>query len=222
MPTHGLQIINDKNEIILDQEPFSVLQIVEGYPKTVKVGVLTSSPLFACAKNEAIFIRDTNDSQIGPSWVDNDKQYYNIFTTSGSNVGKTLTYVKVKPCTNYVPRGYGLAIYDNRAVPKLVFSDEVRFAKLRLSVSALLAGGEVSAVYRQKNFKMEKTTVGMHKYVSLSSFSICGIHKNGIDFPRFTFAADGSSVNIYGAYMNNNGVSKNNLFIKKHITIIEC
>lgn len=223
MSDYGIKIINNRDEVVLDQNPFSVLQIVEGYPQVVPAGISTGDPRFACGKDEAIFVRHTDDFQIGPDWIDNHRLYYNLFTTSSGYSGsKTITYVKVKPCTNYIPSGYGLAIYDKTASPKLVFSDEIRFAKLRLSVSTQLAGGKVNAVYQQKVFTMEKTAAGMHKYVSLSSFSICGIHKNGIDFPRFTFAADGSTVSIYGAYMNNNGVSVNNIFIPKHITIIEC
>ena len=215
---YGLRIKNVAGRVILDNVPASVFMIMDNYPKVIASGVRLDNAIFNCAKGEMIFVRPTILGQsIGPSLNENDKQYMHLYASDG-----TITYIKVKNCTGFQPSGYGIAVYGNTANAKpLVFSDQMKFAKFKAIKQTTLTSSH------DKNFKvivlpLSINAKGMYKYINLSSLSLCGFHKNGLDYPRVVFKADGSSVSIFGSYLNKNGVTSFNAFLSKQFVIIEA
>jgi hypothetical protein len=163
--SYGIEIRNQYGEIILDNTPYSVMKIVDGYPLTAARNISKDSATFNCSPGEVIFIRASNNGTVGGS-----AGYANL---AGISTGSgDLTYVKIVSCENLTASGYGLAVFSNEGTPKLVFSDSIKFAKLAYSnYMSLPAHGSTTV-------SIPPVSAGMNRYVSLTSFGICGTYNS--------------------------------------------
>ena len=157
MGIYGIEIKNIYDEIILNNTPYSVLKIVDGYPKIAPRNTSKYNSIFSCAEGEVIFIRASDNGKVGGNA---GSDLSGISTAQGN-----LTYVKLISCANTIASGYGLAGYaEGTSTPQLVFADNIRFAKLAYS-------GNVTA---PTTVSIPEVSQGMARYVSISSFGLCG------------------------------------------------
>ena len=160
--SYGIEITNIYGEIILDNTPYSVMRIIDGYPLMAASGTSKYAATFACASGEVAFVRSTDDGFVGGSVT-----YQNMYNIVASS---SLTYVKVKSCENLTPTGYGLAVFSNEGTPKLVFSDSIKFAKFVFTYTGIIPKSQTDAPLV---YTIPTLSVGMHRYVSVSSFGMC-------------------------------------------------
>jgi hypothetical protein len=197
--SYGIEIQNQYGEIILDNTPYAVMKIIDGYPATAAAGTSKYNAIFACASGEAAFVRSTDDGFVGGA-----VSYANLI---GIGASSTLTYVKIQTCENLTASGYGFAMFSNEGTPKLVFADSIRFAKLAFSGYGIVPWDfDAPLVYT-----IPVLSVGMHRYVSINSFGMCNtrntsdwadvlkvsfgvdtisIHSDRVGFGQRTFTAD--------------------------------
>jgi hypothetical protein len=207
--TYGIEIKNIDGEIILDNTPYSVMRVMDGYPKTIPRNSLKTDPLFKVEPGEAIFVRAEDNGSVGG----NGGSFAGVGTTQGD-----LSYVKIKSCENLTATGYGLAVYaKGTSTPQLVFSDNIKFAKLVYAkVHTIPSKGIVKVI--------PKVSAGMNRYVSLYSFGMCGNrHQDNADLFKVSFGIDTVtfSVEAYG-FGKATFTSVDSFQILVGITIIEC
>jgi hypothetical protein len=212
--SYGIEIRNQYGEIILDNTPYSVMRVLDGYPATTSRHTAKRSSLFSVNSGEAVFIRASNDGGVGGAGdgLSPNSSLDVISTDSGD-----LTYVKIKSCENLTASGYGLAVFSNEGTPKLVFSDSIKFAKL-------VYANYLSVPSTGVTVNIPALSVGMHRYVSLYSFGLCGnSSQNDADMLRVSFGLTTAtfSKEAWG-FGSKTFTSVNSFQIPIGITIIEC
>jgi hypothetical protein len=183
--SYGIEIRNQYDEVILDNTPYSVLRVLDGYPATAARGISKYNATFAVASGESVFVRSTDDGFVGGSVA-----YSNIVGIAASS--SSLTYVKLKSCENLTVSGYGLAVFSNEGTPKLVFSDSIRFAKLVFVRYGIIPWDyDAPLVYT-----IPTLSVGMHRYVSINSFGMCNTRNTSdwADVLKVSFGVDTISI----------------------------
>lgn len=205
--SYGIEIRNQYDEIILDNTPYSVMRVLDGYPDTAPRNTLKTSSLFSVATNEAIFVRASNNGGIGGS-----SSFAGVGTTSGD-----ISYVKIKSCENLTVSGYGLAVFSNEGTPKLVFSDSIRFVKLVYADYLAIPGSGITVT-------IPEVSTGMSRYVSLYSFGMCGNrHQDNADIFKVSFGTNTATFSLeYYGFGTRTFASVNSFQIPVGITIIEC
>jgi hypothetical protein len=179
--SYGIEIRNQYNEVILDNTPYSVMRIVDGYPATAATGTSKYNGIFACNPGEVIFVRSTDNGFIGGSI-----SYANIAGVGAS--ASTIAYVKIVSCENLTASGHGLAVFSNEGVPKLVFSDSIRFAKFVFTYTGTIPWDYSNPLV----YNIPTVSVGMNRYVSVSSFGMCNTRNTDdwADVLKISFGVD--------------------------------
>jgi hypothetical protein len=214
MSEYGIEIKNIYGEIILDNTPYSVMQIVDGYPKSAARNISINDPIFNCLEGEVVFVRASNDGTVGGS-----AGYENV--TGISTGSGDLSYVKLVSCQNNTASGYGLAVYAaGTNKPQMVFNDNMKFVKLvyagYLSLPKYdIPGGTVVDI--------APVSEGMHRYISLRSFGLCGTYNSDDKAGVFTANFGTKTATLYETAV---GFSKKSFAadyqLARGITIIEC
>jgi hypothetical protein len=211
--SYGIEIKNIYGEIILDNTPFSVMRVLDGYPTTAPAGTSKYDEIFACTDGEVVFVRSTDDGAVGGAGT-----YEKMI--GGIAASSTLTYVKLKSCENLTATGYGLAVFSNEGTPKLVFSDSMKFVKFVFTYTGVV--GESAEPLAMK-FSIPLLSEGMHRYVSVSSFGMCNTKNtdNWADVLKMRFGVD--SVYIYSERVTfREKTFAANVQFPISITVIEC
>ena len=209
--SYGISIKNADGYTILDNNPISVLHVVE--TGTLASG-FTLENVIDVTNKTFMFVRPTTQGQN----IYGDKYY----SRSGANVylGKTklyassgtISYVKIKESTDVSVSGFGLAIYDTQATPKLVFNDALKNARVLYNIYTNLSS--------DITLSLPDSFTGQHKYLNATAF--LGVQTGGstATFAKF-YTGTGDST-AYIVRRNISSYAANTNAIYQYMTIIEC
>lgn len=206
----GVEIRNTANNIVLDNYPAPVLEVIE--TGTLASGFIVTNIIDTVNKTFT-FIRPSvttaylyGDFYWGNSG-DNWNQVSKVYASTGD-----ISYIKLKECSAATPTGFGLTVYDSQATPILIFTDSIHYPRFIANINSNF-GANVTIT-------ADPPFSGHHRYINANAFMGMERDISATYYPKFYTDAGESNVHLdiftvehYAPYAR---------IINKQITIIDA
>jgi hypothetical protein len=195
--SYGGIITNADGIVLLDNLPFHGFEVIA---KGIVANGTAMSSLYS-GTGISTFIRPLSGGGIYTDIT------LNIITANGSNI----EYVQIASAAASPVSGFGLVLYDNTASPGLVFSSNMPFVKLRLSV--MYNPGTAT-------FPVIATATGMNKYISLNAMGYTNLLDTGA-INSYVYLSS-TSITITSSYTSWYYFGGGGITITNQYNVIEC